>query len=102
MAHAVFAPAAEGDLIEIYTFIASDNRAAAWATIELLEQKAAALAATPGIGKARKELRPDLRSLAVGNHVIFYRPSPNGIEVVRVLHGKRDIEAIFESESDEA
>ena len=49
-----------------------------------------------------KDLRPDLRSLAVGKHVIFYRPSPNGIEVVRVLQGKRDIEATFESGNDKA
>lgn len=101
MARATFAPAAEGDLTEIYTFIASDNRDAAWATIELLEQKAATLATTPGIGRAREGLQPDLRSLAVGNHVIFYRPSLDGIEVVRVLHGKRDVEAIFE-EGDKA
>ena len=30
------------------------------------------------------------------NHVIFYRPIEDGIEVVRVLHGARDIEALFE------
>jgi len=101
MARATFAPAAEGDLTEIYTFIARDNRAAAWATIALLEQEASTLAATPGIGRAREELQPGLRSLAVGNHVIFYRPGPDGIEVVRVLHGKRDIETIFEEESGE-
>lgn len=101
MARATFAPAAEGDLVEIYTFIAGDNRDAAWATIELLEQKTASLADTPGLGRAREELQPGLRSFAVGNHVIFYRSRAHGIEVVRVLHGRRDIEAIFEDESDE-
>lgn len=29
------------------------------------------------------------------NHIIFYRPSESGIQVVRVLHGARDLEAIF-------
>ena len=29
-------------------------------------------------------------------HVIFYRPVATGIDVVRVLHAARDIEAIFE------
>jgi toxin ParE1/3/4 len=33
--------------------------------------------------------------LAVGNYVVFYRPIENGIEVVRVLHGRRDIAALF-------
>ncbi len=27
---------------------------------------------------------------------IFYRPTDDGIEVLRVLHGKRDIEEIFD------
>jgi plasmid stabilization system protein ParE len=30
-------------------------------------------------------------------HVIFYRPIANGIEVVRVLHASRDLEAMFET-----
>lgn len=30
------------------------------------------------------------------NHLIFYRPVEGGIEVLRVLHGARDINAIFE------
>lgn len=30
------------------------------------------------------------------NHLIFYRPVEDGIEVLRVVHGAQDIEAIFE------
>ena len=51
----------------------------------------------PGIGRARPELRPDLRSFAVGRYVIFYRATREGIEVVRVIHGMRDIDRIFEA-----
>jgi toxin ParE1/3/4 len=36
-----------------------------------------------------------LRSLPVGNYLIFYLPIPDGIEVVRVLPGMRDIDAFF-------
>ena len=28
-------------------------------------------------------------------HLIFYRPIETGIEVIRVLHAKRDIESLF-------
>ncbi len=38
---------------------------------------------------------PALRSLPVGNYLIFYLPIPNGIEVVRVLPGMRDIDTFF-------
>jgi toxin ParE1/3/4 len=29
----------------------------------------------------------------VGRYVIFYLPIPGGVQIVRVLHGARDIEA---------
>lgn len=63
-----------------------------------LEQQARKLAQAPGIGRPRAELRPGLRSCVVGSYVIFYRAIPDGIEVIRVLHGRRDIEAIFAEE----
>lgn len=42
------------------------------------------------------ELNSEIRSLAVGRYVVFYLPLSRGIEVVRVLHGSRDIESVFE------
>jgi toxin ParE1/3/4 len=30
------------------------------------------------------------------NYIIYYRPIPTGIEVIRVLHGAQDVERIFE------
>jgi toxin ParE1/3/4 len=95
MARAIFAPAAEADLTEIYDFVAADNRAAAAALIDRFEHQAQKLAERPGIGRARPELQPDLRSFLVGNYVILYRPTEGGIEVARVLHGRRDIDRIF-------
>lgn len=29
------------------------------------------------------------------NHLIFYLPRPGGVEVIRILHGARDIDNIF-------
>jgi len=29
------------------------------------------------------------------NHLVFYRPTDEGVDIVRVLHGARDIEALF-------
>jgi toxin ParE1/3/4 len=53
------------------------------------------LAGQPLLGRLRPELAPNLRSFPVDNHVIFYRPIDHGIEVARVLHGARDIDALF-------
>jgi toxin ParE1/3/4 len=56
------------------------------------------LARRPGIGRARPELYSDLRSFVIGKYVTFYLPLKKGIDVIRVLHGARDIETVFEDE----
>jgi toxin ParE1/3/4 len=47
----------------------------------------------PQAGRDRPELAPNLRSFPVGNYLIFYCPTHNGIEVVRVLNARQDISA---------
>jgi len=49
------------------------------------------LAESPSAGRTREEFQPGLRSFPVGSFVVFYRPIEDGILVVRVLHGARDI-----------
>lgn len=56
----------------------------------------------PFSGRTRDEIRPNLRSLAVRPHVIFYRVMNDIAEIVRVLDGRRDVERLFtENEGDE-
>ena len=43
------------------------------------------------MGTARDRLAPGLRSFHVGNYLVFYRPVQDRIELVRVLHGARDL-----------
>lgn len=52
------------------------------------------------MGRMREILSAGLRSFPVGRYVIFYRPLQDGIDVVRVLHGTRDLEAVFVEEED--
>ena len=52
----------------------------------------AMIAGTPGaIGRRRAELGPDLRSFPVPPHVIYFRFDGSTAEILRILHGKRDI-----------
>lgn len=88
-------PQAETDLDEIWWYIAQDNPDNADLFLDKIEEQCQALAQFPHMGVSRKELMPALRSLAVGNYLVFYLPIENGIEVVRVLPGMRDIETIF-------
>jgi toxin ParE1/3/4 len=54
------------------------------------------MATQPRMGRARPELDTELRSLPFGRYVIFYAPTADGIDVIRVLHSGRDIERLFD------
>ena len=90
-------PRAKTDLVEIWDYIADDSEARADAFIETIDQKFHALARRPNMGRLRDELAEGLRSFPVGRYVIFYRPIPEGVEIVRVLHGARDLDSILQS-----
>jgi toxin ParE1/3/4 len=89
-------PRARSDLIEIWSYIADDSVPNADAFIDKLHETAQLLAGKPGLGRRREELAPGMQSFPFGRHLIFYRVVAGEIEIVRVLHGARDIESIFE------
>ena len=55
------------------------------------------LAEQPLLGRSREELAPGMRSFPLGRYVIFYEVLRDGIEIVRVLHGSRDLGALSTS-----
>ena len=95
MAVIVLQPRAKADLSDIWQFIAEDSDDQADAFIDLIDQKFQLLAQQSGLGRRREELAEGLRSFPVGPYVIFYLPVPGGAQIVRGLHGARDIEAAF-------
>ncbi|MFM9968228.1 MAG: type II toxin-antitoxin system RelE/ParE family toxin [Burkholderiales bacterium] len=86
------------DYLEIWHYIAQDNVDAANRLLDSFDQKLELIADVPGIGNPRDELESQLRSFRVGNHLLFYRPVADGIELIRVLHGARDIPQQFKQE----
>ena len=88
-------PLAEADLDEIWWYIAQDNPEAADRLLDRIEEQCRALARFPEMGINREELMPGLRSLPIGSYLVFYLPIEDGIEIVRVLPGMRDIDALF-------
>jgi len=88
-------PEAEADLLEIAVYIAQDDLAASDRFIDAVAEKLELLARHPTMGRLRSELAPNVRSFPVGQYVIFYRPTRNGIDVVRILSGARDIPSLF-------
>jgi toxin ParE1/3/4 len=86
-------PQAEIDLTSIWDFIADDSMKAADALLDRIEAAFDMLAERPLAGRARDDLASNLRSFPVGSYIIFYIPVSDGIEVVRVISGRRDIGA---------
>lgn len=91
-------PLAAADIIDIWDHIAEDNLDQADRWVNKLDEKFRLIATQPLMGRAREELAADLRSFPFGRYVIFYAPVDEGIDVVRVLHSARDVDAAFGDE----
>ena len=91
-------PLAEADVLQIWDHIADDSLTAADHWVDSLDEEFRLLATQPMMGRARDELASGVRSFPFGRYVVFYVPLDDGIDVVRVLHGSRDIDAIFNPE----
>jgi toxin ParE1/3/4 len=95
MARLFFAPAAQEDLQALVEFIARDKPQAARRWPARLRERCRLLAKNPGTGERRPEfLSGECRSFSFGNYVIFLRPVPRGIEIVRVVRAERDLRSL--------
>ena len=96
-----FKPRARRDVLEIAVHIARDNFAAAEAFLSAVENTCRNIVKMPAIGSHRSYENPllaDVRMLPIGGfggYLIFYRPLKAGIEVIRVIHGARDLPSLF-------
>ncbi len=95
MGHFTRSRRAEEDLIEIWTFIAQDDLAAADRLLDRIDAACAHLAENPALGPARRDLAADLRYFVVGAYLILYRKADVGVEIVRVMHGARHLPNLF-------
>ena len=96
MATVLVTPLAQDDLGDIWDYVAESSVERADRLLDLIHEKCRRLAEYPEMGRARHELLVNLHSFTVRNYVIFYQPITDGIEVLRVLHGARDIHRVFD------
>ncbi len=89
-------PEAARDLDEIIDFIAQDHPKAAARLLGNLKERCQALAERPDMGRNHEELARNLRSSHVGKYVLFYRTDAEGIAILRILHGARDLPGFFQ------
>jgi len=83
------------DLEGIERDIAAHSQRAADRWMAAFEERFALLAMFPHLGTPRADVSPDLRFSVLHPYVIYYRPSAPAIEIVRVVHGQRDVGGIL-------
>lgn len=89
-------PLASSDLGEIEEYISQDNPEAALKLVQEIRSKCEMLGNHPEAGDKRNRLRPGLRGFPVHNYIIFYRIIDDQVEVLRILHGARDVPSLFQ------
>lgn len=88
-------PRAALDVIEILERMERRSSSAARRLEQSLRQRFELLGKVPGMGRSRDDLHPGMKSVVVDRYVIFFRVTDVAVEILRVLHGARDLEAIF-------
>jgi len=92
----VWSPRAKRDLIEIWRYyarVASPDIADT--VLREVERAGEAIRRNPLARRVRDELGPGLRSALVSPYTIFNRVQDDDVQVVRVLHERRDFPAVF-------
>lgn len=86
---------AEEDLIDILDTIAKSSPRAAIRMSDRFTARFHELAGSPELGRFVEHLQPGLRRVNEGVYGIFYREAEDEIQILRVIHGMRDIDARF-------
>lgn len=95
MRHLVILPAARADLVDVADFIALDNPERAMSFLAEIEAKMGQVAARPESFPVRDDVYQGMRAARHGRYLIFFLTGAEEVQVVRVLHGARDLPRLF-------
>lgn len=87
---------ADVDLQQIWVYIAEDNIAAADRLWEQLQSAIHLLSLNPYMGEAVGLRLVEIRQFSIRNYVMYFRPLPDGIRLLRVIHASRDVRALID------
>ena len=93
----ILAPQAARDLVDIWRYIKKESsRETADSVQSAIRSKFAYLAECPGGGHSRPDLTTAaVRFFPVYSYLIVYRPETKPLQIVAVLHGRRDVTKIL-------
>ena len=93
----VLAPEAALDLVQIWRYIKKNVSLQMADRVEsVIRDKIVYLAERPGRGHWRKDLTNEpLKFFSIYSYLIVYRPETSPLQVVAILHGRRDVEELL-------
>lgn len=93
MSRYVLSPRAQEDLSEIWDYsVERWGMDQADSYLRLLHRAIEVVAADPRVGTSCDEVCAGYRKYPAGSHMLLYRQSQAGIDIVRVLHGRMDFD----------
>lgn len=93
----ILAPEAARDLVSIWRYIKKQSSLEMAARVESeIRDRVVLLAKTPGLGHWRKDLTDEpVKFFPVYSFLVVYRPETKPLQVVAILHGRRDVERVL-------
>jgi toxin ParE1/3/4 len=104
MSRVIIRPEADRDLDDIADYLDQSSRQAGRRFYQAAQSAFRQLAGMPRLGTPYMTDNPELAGLrcwrtpSFPKYIIFYLPLDDGVRVVRILHGSRDIELILGEE----
>jgi toxin ParE1/3/4 len=89
------ANSAQLDLLDIWRHESAKSTEIADRVIDEITSIYENLLTFPEMGRSRDALFPGYRSFPKGQFLVFYRLIPEGIEIIRVIHGARNLDELF-------
>jgi toxin ParE1/3/4 len=93
------AKAASQDLDEILEYFLTLNIEAGERFVQLFNRKCQNLVQFPKIGRIYDHIAPSLRGVPLNGYIIFYRIVDDGLIIVRVVSGYRNLKSVFSEPS---
>jgi toxin ParE1/3/4 len=92
---------ARNDLKQIYDYIAKDSKYYATNVAQQIISKAENLNKFPEIGRVVPEIGDEnVRELIIYSYRIIYEVVPNGVQMLAIIHGKRDFSSLERNDLD--
>ena len=97
MARVERTPVAQRSLEEIFDYVGRQRQSPSAAAMLLrrIDEKCRLYSLQPRMGELRPDLGEGVRCFSVGSYVVIYEPLDDGIRVLVVIHGHRDVPAVL-------